>query len=59
VSYNLKELFDYCKQKGVKQPSELSEEELKRFEIYLMSLIVFRAFIKPVLWQDIKNALKR
>jgi hypothetical protein len=32
VSYNLKELFDYCKQKGIKQPSELSEEELKRFE---------------------------
>ena len=33
VSYNLKDLFDYCKQKGVKQPSELSEEELKRFEV--------------------------
>lgn len=32
ISYNLKELFDYCKSKGVKQPSELSEEELKRFE---------------------------
>lgn len=33
ISYNFKELFDYCKCKGVKQPSELSEEELKRFEI--------------------------
>ena len=29
ISYNLKELFDYCKFKGIKQPSELSEEELK------------------------------
>lgn len=33
VSYNFKELFDYCKRKGVKQPSELSEEELKKFEV--------------------------
>jgi len=32
VSYNIKALFDYCKQKGIKQPSELSEEELKKFE---------------------------
>lgn len=33
VSYKFKELFDYCKQKGVKQPADLSEEELKRFEV--------------------------
>ena len=32
ISYKLKELFDYCKSKGIKDPSELSEEELKRFE---------------------------
>lgn len=31
VSYKLKELFDFCKSKGI-QPTGLSEEELKRFE---------------------------
>lgn len=31
VSYNLKELFDFCKSKGI-QPTDLTEVELKRFE---------------------------
>ena len=33
VSYNIKELFDFCRSKGI-QPTDLTEEELKRFETW-------------------------